>query len=188
MIIKSLLSIFRNSLNSFEGQREGEKILLLLRRHRFIILTRMGFFLLGALVPIIVGQVFLNYLSANDFGSIFLFVSSVWYMWLWLGIFRALTIYSLSTVVITNERVIDSDQHSLFDRKIAELNNDRIQDVSIHTSGIIETLFRFGDVTVQTAASERQFVFHKIPRPNDVKDAIMKITASRNSGIKVSKG
>jgi len=183
-MIKSLLSIFKDSPNSFEGQRAGEEILLLLRRHHFTIIVRLSFYLLGVLVPIILSQAFLTYLSAHDLSSLFFFVSSIWYMALWLGAFHALVIYSLSTVVITNERIIDSDQHSLFDRKIAELNNDRIQDVSVHTSGIIETVLKFGTVSVQTAASERQFIFHQVPEPNRVKDVVMQITTSRHSGIK----
>lgn len=183
-MIKLLLSIFKDSANSFEGQRRGEEILLLLRRHHFIIITRIMLYLLGAIIPFIIGKAFLTYLSTHGFRELFFFLSSLWYMGLWLGAFHSLVIYSLSTVVVTNERIIDSDQHGLFNRKTAELNSDRIQDVSIHINGIIETVLKFGTVTVQTAASERQFVFYQIPEPDRVKDVIMQITSSRHSGIK----
>lgn len=185
-MIKPLFSIFSESVNSFEGQKEGEKVLLLLRQHLFNVSVRVGFFGLACLVPIIVGAMFLSYISTYGWLDFFLFVSSVWYLGLWLAIFHALTLYTLNTVIITDSRIIDSDQRGLFNQKISELHSHRIQDVSIHTNGFVETLLHFGDVTVQTAASEKHFVFHQIPRPDRVKDIIMQITASSHTGVKAS--
>lgn len=175
-MIRAIFSLFKDSPNSFSGQRVGEEILLLLRRHYFTIIVRLSFYLIGAVIPFLIGKAFLSYLSTYGFSDLFYFLSAIWFMFLWLAIFHTLTIYSLSTVTVTNERIIDSDQHGLFNRKIAELNNNRIQDVSIHVNGIIETVMKFGDVTVQTAASERQFVFHQVPEPDRVKDTITQIT------------
>jgi len=185
-MIKALLSIFRDSPNSFEGQKENEKVLLLLRPHFFTIAIRVGFLGLMCLVPVIVGLIFLQYFTAASWLNVFFFLSSVWYLGLWLAIFYALTIYTLNTVIITDSRIIDSDQYGLFDRKISELHSHRIQDVSIHTNGLIETFLQFGDVTVQTAASEKQFVFHQVPRPDIVKDVIMQVTAAKHTGIKAT--
>ena len=185
-MIKSFFSIFRDSPNSFEGQGEGEKVILLLRRHPFTILVRIALFGLACLVPIVVGTIFLSYLTAHDWLNLFLFASSIWYLGFWLAIFYSLTMYTLNTVIITDHRIIDSDQHGLFNRETSELHSHRIQDVSIHTNGLIETFLRFGDVTVQTAASEKQFVFHQIPRPDVVKDVIMRMARSRHSGVKLS--
>ncbi len=183
-MIKSLFSIFRDSTNSFTGQESGEKIILLLRKHPFTILVRVGLFGLACLVPIVVGITFLSYFSAHQWLNLFFFVSSVWYLGFWLAIFYSLTIYALNTVAITDRRIIDSDQCGLFNQKISELHNNRIQDVSVHTNGVIETFLRFGDVTVQTAARDKQFVFHQVPNPDRVKDIIMQITASRHSGVR----
>lgn len=183
-MIKSFFSTFRDSPNSFEGQREGERVILLLRRHPFTILIRIGFFGLACFVPIIVGVMFLSYLLEHEWLNLYLFVSSIWYLGFWLAIFYFLTMYTLNTVTITDHRIIDSDQHGFFNREISELHSHRIQDVSVHTNGIIETFLKFGNVTVQTAASEKQFIFHQIPRPDRVKDVIMQMARSRHSGIK----
>ena len=183
-MIKSLFSIFRDSTNSFEGQKEGEDILLLLRRHLFTIYIRISFYILLFLVPIVLGLVFYSLLLGRGWLDVFFFLTSVWYLGLWLALFLSLTTYSLSTVLVTNRRIIDSDQHSLFNREVAELTGSRIQDVSTHTNGLIETFLHFGDVTVQTAASEKQFVFRQVPNPEKVKDTIMQMTASNHTGIK----
>ena len=183
-MIKRLLSIFRDSPNSFEGQEKEERVVLLLRQHPFTILVSLTFFGLAGLAPIVVGVIFWSYLSVHGWLHLYLFVSSIWFSGLWLAIFHSLTMYTLNTVIITDRRVIDSDQHGLFNRKISELHSHRIQDVSVHTNGIIETFLRFGDVTVQTAGSEKQFVFHQIPQPDRVKNVIMQMARSRDSGVK----
>lgn len=183
-MIKSLFSIFRDSPNSFEGQERDEKVILLLRRHPFTILVPLTLFGLACFVPILVGAIFWSYLLTYGWLNLYLFVSSLWFLGLWLAIFHSLTIYTLNTVAITDRRIIDSDQHGLFNRKISELHSHRVQDVSTHTNGLIETVLKFGDVTVQTAARDQQFVFHQVPRPDRVKDVIMQIARSRDSGVK----
>lgn len=175
-MIREIFDIFTDSLNSFQGQEENERVILLLRRHPFTTMVKIGFLLTISLIPIITLLVFWSYIVSDGWLDLFLLVSSVWYLGFLLIIFHTLTIYTLSTVLITDQRIIDSDQHGLFDRKIAELHNHRIQDVSTHTTGILETLLGYGDVTVQTAASEKQFTFHKMPKPNKVKDSIMQVT------------
>lgn len=185
-MIKKLLAIFRDSPNSFEGQEQGEKVVLLLRRHPFIILTRLSFFCLGLLLPIVVGFKFWSDLETLGWLNLFLLLTNLWWLGLWLAIFYSLTIYSLNVVIITDRRIIDSDQRGLFNRKVSELHSHRIQDVSTHTRGMIKTFLGFGDVTVQTAGSERQFVFCDIPEPEKVKDVIMQMNAFRQSGVKLS--
>jgi uncharacterized membrane protein YdbT with pleckstrin-like domain len=89
-------------------------------------------------------------------------------------------------VIITDRRIIENEQHGFFNRKISELHAYRVQDVSVHTNGIVETMLHFGDIVVQTAASEKQFVFHKIPNPEEVKDSIMKIVSTHQSKVRLS--
>ncbi|MDO8729099.1 MAG: PH domain-containing protein [bacterium] len=183
-MIKELFSIFRDSPNSFEGQEKNEEVILLLRRHPFVILLPIALFSLACIVPIVIGIVFGSYLSAHGLLSLYLFVTNVWFLIIWLAAFYSLTMYTLNTITITDHRIINSDQHGFFNRQISELHGHRIQDVSTHTNGLIETVLKYGDITVQTAGTEKQFVFHQIPRPDKVKDAIMQMARSRDSGIK----
>ena len=183
-MIKALLSIFQESANSFDGQEKDENVILLLRRHPFTILLPLSLFGLAGFVPVVVGLIFWLPILAHGWLNLFLSISSVWFLAFWLAIFYSLTIYTLDTVIITDRRIIDSDQRGLFNRKISELHSHRIQDVSTHTNGLIETILKFGDITVQTAASEKQFIFHQIPKPDRVKDVIMQVARSRDSGVK----
>ncbi len=180
-MIRKLLAIFKDSPASFEGQEAGEEVIMLLRRHTFVVLLSLTGLSLACLVPILIFSIFYSFLINFDLMPLLLFISSLWYLVLWIGLFRFLTMYTLNTFIITDRRVIDRDQHGFFNQKISELHADRIQDVTVHTKGLFETLLRFGNIVVQTAASERQFVFHQIPEPDKVKDAIMQIIASKRS-------
>ena len=183
-MVKSLLSIFRDSSNSFEGQGESERVILLLRQHPFVIIIRVGFTSLAFLIPIVLGINFSSYLTSQGWFNLFLFISSLWYLGIWLTIFYSLTMYTLNTFIITDRRIIDNDQHGLFNRKTSALYSHRIQDVTAHTNGIIETFLKFGNISVQTAASEKQFIFHRVPKPEEVKEVIMQTAAAGHSGIK----
>lgn len=186
MKLRSIFAIFNDTLNSFTGQREGEEVVALLRRHPFTIYIRLGLFGLAALVPIFGFLIFYSYIKNGGWLELYLLGTSLWYLALWFGAFHALTLYTLSTVIITNKRIIDSTQHGLFDREVGELHSNRIQDVIVHTEGLIETFLKFGDVTVQTAGSEKEFVFHQIPHPEMVKDVITQLAAAHHTGIKPS--
>ncbi len=186
MKLHPFFSLFSESLNSFVGQKEGEEVITLLRRHPLTIYIRLGLLSFAALVPIFVGLIFYSLILNSGWFPAFLFVASLWYMALWLSAFHAITLYSLSTVLITNKRIIDSDQHGFFNREVSELSANRIQDVNAHTRGFIETFFKFGNVTVQTASSEREFIFHQVPHPEHVKDVIMQMSATHHTGIKAT--
>lgn len=176
--MKSPFTIFKQSDNTFEGEENGEKVVLLLRRHPFVILIRLAFSILFVFVPIIFGILFSHFIFSNHFMPLFLFLSGVWYLFLWQVIFYALTMYTLDVWIVTNRRIIDSTQHGFFNRTISELHVSRIQDISVNTRGLIPTILHFGDLQVQTAGTEEKFLFMQIPNPEKVKDEIMRIASS----------
>lgn len=177
-MIKSFFSIFTKSKDSFEGEEEGEKVILLIRRHPFFILARLGVFALMILVPIVLGVAFLPFLLSHNLLEAFFFASSVWYLLLWLAIFYALTMYTLDVWIVTDHRIIDSMQHGFFSRTVSELHLSRIQDITVQTKGVIQTVLKFGDLHVQTAGTEEKFFFSQIPHPGAVKDEIMRLASS----------
>ncbi|MDB5266190.1 MAG: hypothetical protein JWN89_5 [Parcubacteria group bacterium] len=180
MTLRSFLELFTNSDNSFEGQEESEKVILILRKHIFIIYSQV--FLYGVLifVPWAVGQGFGGFLSAQALMHLFVFISSLWMLFFWAAIFYSLTMYSLNVVIITDHRIIESSQLGLFKRKISELHLSRVQDISVRTDGIIETALKFGDLEVQTASEQREFIFRLIPNPEHVKDVIMNLVVDNH--------
>jgi len=81
--------------------------------------------------------------------------------------------YYLDVAVITNERVVDIDQEGLFNRKISELYLSDVEDVTGTIKGALGTFLDFGDVTVQSAGNQAEFILDKVPHPYKITKLII---------------
>lgn len=178
-MLKSFFSIFTESTNAFEGIEKDEKVLLLIREHFLVIILKLLYLVPLACIPLLVGFFFSATLLEYQLFSLFLFLSSIYYLFLWQSLFYSLTMYTLDVWIVTDKRIIDSIQHGFFRRIVSELHLDRVQDTSVNTTGLFQTIFKFGDVEVQTAGRENWFKFEKVPHPEKVKDAIMQAVAEK---------
>lgn len=178
-MIKKIFSVFRTSEQSFQGKEPGENVILIIRQHLYTVTVPLIVIFIAALLPLFTRTALASFLAREGWGNAFLFIASVWYALLWLFAFYFLTIYALNTVIVTDHRIIENEQLGFFDRKVAELHLYRVQDVSVHVNGFLETFMSFGDVMVQSAASEREFLFKRVPHPEEIKDKIMKAVAAK---------
>ncbi len=91
--------------------------------------------------------------------------------------------YYLDMWIITNERIIDVEQRGLFNRHIAEIPLQHVQDVTIEVRGIIETFLKFGTIRIQTAG-EREFRIEFVPNLYEAKDLILKHTTALQKNLR----
>lgn len=182
-MIKRLFAIFTSSEATFQGKEANENVIMILRQHLFTMSGPVILIFLAALVPILAKLAFSAEISVNGWDSPFLFFASLWYAVLWLASFYFLTLFALNTVIITDRRIIENEQLGFFNRKVSELHLYRIQDVSAHVVGPLQTFLSFGDVMVQTASAEREFIFQQIPHPERVKDAIMRLIGDKSRSV-----
>jgi len=75
-------------------------------------------------------------------------------------------------VLLTNKRVVDIEQKGMFSREVSTLRLDRIQDITVGVHGLIQTFLNFGEIHVQTAGQEREFVVRGLKNPHKLKNAI----------------
>lgn len=162
----------------FKGQESGEEIMAILRRHWFNILVQFipvvalsvilffGLFFLPAFFPI---------LNLSPFDSFFYFIESLLAMFTCVLFFLIWVDYYLDVWIVTDRRVVNIEQKGLFARTTSELALDKIQDITTEITGLFPTFLNYGDVFVQTAAEKERFIFRKVPRPNRIKDMLMKM-------------
>lgn len=91
-----------------------------------------------------------------------------------LGI-RTFVMYMFNVFVITEDRIIDIDQRGLFDRTVSETTYEKIQDVSVRVKGILQTIFHYGSVIIQTAGAQANIELHGVKDPERVQQAIIGI-------------
>jgi|AntRauTorckE6833_2_1112554.scaffolds.fasta_scaffold00144_23 uncharacterized membrane protein YdbT with pleckstrin-like domain len=161
--------------------RENEHIIFEIRKHWFIIATELTIITLLAFLPLIIPSILealdltITFGETQSFWSIFIFLYSFWVLILWIMGFVFWTNYYLDVWIVTNEKILDVEQIGLFSREVSMLHLERIQDVTVEVKGFVATLMKFGDLHVQTAGQQREFIIHNIPQPDKVAKKINNI-------------
>lgn len=161
----------------FPGQHRGEQVILLLRRHPFVFIVTVVYFLLLALLPVGVRLLFpgslLQGLQGTAWGILITIGLSAYYLFVWLFFTFAFVDYYLDMWMITDERIINVEQVGLFNRVISEQRLVRVQDVTSEVKGLFPTFLNYGQVFVQTAGERERFVFEQVSEPDLVKKVVL---------------
>ncbi|MAF25873.1 hypothetical protein CL634_09910 [bacterium] len=155
----------------------NEKIILLLRRHWFIILLRLSFWALVALLPLIfyrtIGHNFIPTDPLAPLYPILVLFTSTYYLYTFLFAFHSFVDYYLDVWIVTNQRIVNIEQRGLFSREVSEQKLFRIQDVTAEVNGFFPTTLDYGTVFIQTAGEKARFNFKQIPEPYVVSKKII---------------
>ena len=166
-------------LDHLPNQRANEKVVLFLRRHWFAILTIITAFVVLTAVPGGLMWYFWDtvegWLDHSLIGPTFVIVGSIYFLSIWLFAFLEFTDYYLDTWIVTNERIINIEQEGLFIRTASELDLAAVQDTTAEIRGILQTVFTYGQVFVQTAGEKGRFHFKNIDNPEHVKEIVTKL-------------
>lgn len=147
-----------------------EHLVALLRRHWLFLYPRLILLVLVAVAP---GLAFwaLGSMRAGLEGTALNLVIGVLLLWAVAWLIRAYFLwyrYQHDIWVVTNQRIIDSLKRHWFHHEMSSADLIDIQDVSVAREGVLRTAFDFGDVRVQTAAQQANFVLAAIPHPGQV--------------------
>ena len=158
--------------NNIPNQRQGEELVLFLRRHWIIVFANMLFYAFLIFLPIAVAFFILQdpnqFIFTYETYPFILLLSSSYLLFIWLFFYNSFLDYNLDVWIITNKRIINIEQKGLFNRVISEHELEKIQDVTGIQKGFWQTFFTFGDVHVQTAAEVERFLFKQINDPFEV--------------------
>jgi len=157
----------------------GEKIVFFLHRHWFILVKVVVSYVFLAILPIIAYffiQKELSYILDSDITIIFLnLLIFTFYLYWWLLFYHAFLDYFLDIWIVTNRRVINIEQKSLFHRVVAEHKLFRIQDVMSEQKGMLPTFLDYGQIHIQTAATEKMVLFEQVKNPHKIAQEIIKL-------------
>lgn len=158
-------------------QKGYEKIVFLLRRHPLVMAR--GLLVFAVLGGLPIAGYFFFFTQITEFLEnpltrvIMVLGASIYALSVWLFLFSAFLDYYLDLWIVTNDRIMNIEQHGLFGRTVSELDLSNIQDVTSEIKGILATVFNYGEVHIQTAAEEKRFVFEQISNPHAVRQAIL---------------
>lgn len=143
----------------FDGQREGEKVKFVFRRH--FLTARKG--LLWMLVCLAIGTLPL-FMWKGDRRMFWVFV--VFVAVGLVGLFYSIILWYFSIYIVTDQRIRQITQKGFFKKSVVDLGLDRIQSISYGVPGILGGVFGFGTILIQTAVGD--LVISMVPRPEKV--------------------
>jgi uncharacterized membrane protein YdbT with pleckstrin-like domain len=166
-----------NEQLDFDGQRDGEQLLFVFRRH--MIAMRKGFYLLLipfalSSIPPLIWQTNLELFLLPIGGLLLglLLFSYHYVMWYF-------TIY-----IVTDQRLRQITQKGFFGKDVVELRLSKIQNISYNVPGFSGEVFGFGTIVIQTFVGD--LVIHKVAHPdkiyNKLQDAVSDALADEKQG------
>lgn len=160
----------------FEGQREGETVILVFRRH--IIAMRKGFYLfLGPFavlsLPVFIWQDSLWMLIFPLVGftiGLFLF-------------FYHFVLWYFTIFIVTDQRLRQITQYGFFGKDVVEIKLSKIQSISYHIPGFFGEIFKFGNIIIQTFVGD--LLIKNVERPSEVYETLQDVvnTATSNDNL-----
>ena len=151
----------------FDGQRDGEELLFVFRRH--IIAMRKGFYLL--LIPFALSSI--PPLIWQNNLELFLLPIGGLVLGLLLFSYHFLMWY-FTVYIVTDQRIRQITQHGFFGKDVVELRLSKIQNISYNVPGLSGELFGYGTIVIQTFVGD--LVIKNVEHPdkiyNKLQDAV----------------
>ncbi len=159
----------------FEGQDASEKILLLLRAHPVTNLAWIvpSTLLLVApfLIPGILALANLDISTLpNSFKIVFLIIN---YLLVLVIALEGFLHWYFNVYIVTDKNIIDVDFHSILFKNIDVAPLRNIEDTSSSMGGLLNSVFHYGNVFIQTAGAAKNIEFIAVSRPHHVADFIL---------------
>lgn len=158
-----------------------EHVVRVVRRHGITFTLYVVIFLAMICVPPIAyylfEDAFTNTLQGPAAIPILIMIGSAYYLALALFFYSFFVEFYLDCWILTNDRLVDIRQISLFARTVAEVDLYQIQDVSSEVRGFFPTIFNYGNVYLQTAAHVPKFILFNVPAPDRLRQEILNLSS-----------
>ena len=161
----------------FDGQRDGEELLFVFRRH--VIAMRKGFYLL--LIPFAISSI--PPLIWQDKLELFLLPIAGLVIGLFLFLYHFIMWY-FTVYIVTDQRIRQITQRGFFGKDVVELRLSKIQNISYNIPGFTGEMLGFGTIVIQTFVGD--LVINKVEHPdriyNKLQDAVTAALGDQQQG------
>ncbi|MEK7681028.1 MAG: PH domain-containing protein [Patescibacteria group bacterium] len=169
------------NVNKLLNQKGYEKIARIVRRHWITFLPMIIFFILLLAIPLGIYWLLINtasgYLQDPIYYTIGILFASIYYLSVILFFYTYFVEFHLDLWIVTNDRLLDIQQKTLFARTVSEVDLYQIQDTSSEIHGIFPSIFNYGDIILQTASAVPKFIFRNVPNPHGLRRMILDLAA-----------
>lgn len=153
---------------SFETQNTGETVVLFLRAHPITQLSWVIATIFLIILPIFLNMFLVGLVTIHEI----VFINFLWYTGTFSYAFLNLISWLFNVGIITNQRVVDVDFHSLLYKEVSATVISKIEDVTVKTGGFARSIFDYGNLFIQTAGTDSNIEFPNIPHPTEASSII----------------
>ena len=170
----------------------GEHVVRQTRKHWILFIAELLPYAILVVIPFALPKLLLLAQPLAEYSTLFTYTSptarailGVWLLVTWTSAWGTFTRYFLNVWVLTNQRIVNVKQHGFFRREVSSLLISRVQDVTTSVIGVLSSILNIGDIKVQSAGTEIEFIMHGIPLPEHMRDSILQYvpTEQKNSSI-----
>lgn len=158
-----------------------EHVVMEARKHWFLFLGELLPYTIIAIIPFALPNLLTLAPPLREYATLFTYHTplaraalGIWLLVTWTSAWGAFTRYFLNAWVLTNQRIVTIKQRRFFFREVSSLLLTRVQDVTTNVNGILSSLLGLGDIKVQSAGADVEFTMRGIPRPEQMRDIILK--------------
>jgi uncharacterized membrane protein YdbT with pleckstrin-like domain len=154
----------------FDGQREGEEVKFVFRRH--FLTAKKGIFFMFIMIALGVVPMLI---WTNNIHMFWFFVGMVI-----VGAFGFLYSYMLwyfSLYIVTDQRIRQISQKGIFKKTVVDLGLDRIQSISYGVPGIVAGIFGYGTILIQTGVGD--LVISQVGKPAEIYERLQNVTKGK---------
>ena len=131
----------------FDGQREGEEVQFVFRRHFLTAKSGVIFLILMIMTGVGLTLLWPNNMMIFETFLVLILVGV-------LGFLYSYMLWYFSIYIVTNQRIRQISQRGLFKKSVVDLGLDKIQSISYGVNGIRAGLMGYGTIVIQTAVGD----------------------------------
>jgi hypothetical protein len=146
--------------------KEGEKVVKVVHKHWASFIWPATKVFLVLVIPFFL----ISFLFSNLLGLIIFFI------WVAVGLgygFHQWINWYFDIFILTNQRIVNIDQRSLFSRSVSETNYKDVTGVTYEVSGPLAMMFNYGNVKVSVGGAENAIKINSVADPKGLQELIV---------------
>ncbi len=172
-------------------QNGDEYLLLFIRQHKVILFFNVLIYAIVAFTPFIARELLIwsdevilnNYFGMENLFRLYnegwrIFVI-MWFSFILTGFFNIFFKWFYNINTLTNQRFLDIDFLSIFEIRVESATVKDIEDIKDTQSGVIQSIFNMGDLTLLTASGGTVFNLDNVPKAHRIRDFIMDVAIQK---------
>lgn len=169
----------------FKDQEPGEQVIILARKHTATKLSWIFYLAIMLVIPPFLYSELVINLGMFDFlpPQIFILLAIIWYLLSTAYAILNFLHWFFTVHIVTDRRIVDVDYFGFLHYEVSEASLRKVEDVTYKLKGIMGTVFNYGNVYIQTAATSERLDFISVPNPERIYDIITDLVHRKRKNV-----